>query len=62
MAIAEAQCLEQGRRLIVGVNEFLEESEAAVEILKVGEDAEHTQRRRLTELKARRDPALRNQG
>jgi len=50
--------VEQGRRLIVGVNEFLEESEAAVEILKVGEDAEYTQRRRLTELKARRDPAL----
>jgi methylmalonyl-CoA mutase N-terminal domain/subunit len=50
--------VEQGRRLIVGVNEFLEESEAAVEILKVGEDAEHTQRRRLAELKARRDPGL----
>jgi methylmalonyl-CoA mutase, N-terminal domain len=50
--------VEQGRRLIVGVNEFLEESEAAVEILKVGEDAERTQSRRLTELKARRDPAL----
>ncbi|HEY0351733.1 MAG TPA: methylmalonyl-CoA mutase family protein, partial [Gemmatimonadales bacterium] len=36
--------LEQGRRTIVGVNDFVEEAEAPVEILKVGGDAERTQR------------------
>ncbi|MGE5231963.1 MAG: methylmalonyl-CoA mutase family protein [Deltaproteobacteria bacterium] len=50
--------VEQRRRLIVGVNEFLEEAEAPVEILKVGEDAERTQRRRLAGARARRDPRL----
>ncbi|MGH7631780.1 MAG: acyl-CoA mutase large subunit family protein [Gemmatimonadales bacterium] len=50
--------VEQGRRIVVGVNDFLEAGEAPVEILKVGEDAERTQRRRLAELRARRDPAL----
>jgi methylmalonyl-CoA mutase, N-terminal domain len=50
--------VEQRRRLIVGVNEFLEEAEAPVEILKVGEVAERTQRARLAGLRARRDPAL----
>jgi len=50
--------VEQERRLIVGVNAFLEEAEAPVEILKVGEDAERTQRRRLAELKGKRAPKL----
>ncbi len=50
--------VEQGRRIVVGVNDFLEAGEAPVEILKVGEDAERTQRRRLAELRARRNPAL----
>ncbi|HTC24904.1 MAG TPA: methylmalonyl-CoA mutase family protein, partial [Gemmatimonadales bacterium] len=50
--------VEQQRRLIVGVNAFMEEAEAPVEILKVGEDAERTQRRRLAELKGKRDPKL----
>jgi methylmalonyl-CoA mutase N-terminal domain/subunit len=50
--------VEQRRRLIVGVNEFLEEAEAPVEILKVGEDAERTQRRRLADARAQRDPRL----
>ncbi len=50
--------VEQGRRIVVGVNDFLEEGEAPVEILKVGEEAEQTQRRRLEALRARRDPAL----
>jgi len=50
--------VEQRRRLIVGVNDFLEEAEAPVEILKVGEDAERVQRRRLAELKGRRDSGL----
>ncbi|HEX5385941.1 MAG TPA: methylmalonyl-CoA mutase family protein [Gemmatimonadales bacterium] len=46
---------EQGRRVIVGVNEFLEDSEGPVEILKVGADAERTQRERLATLRATRD-------
>ena len=54
--------VEQQRRVIVGLNEFTEEAEAPVEILKVGEDAERTQRRRLTELRARRDPRRVAQG
>jgi len=40
------------------VNEFLEEGEAPVEILRVGGEAERTQRRRLAELRGRRDPSL----
>ncbi|HYL30219.1 MAG TPA: methylmalonyl-CoA mutase family protein [Gemmatimonadales bacterium] len=50
--------VEQHRRLIVGLNEFLEEAEAPVEILKVGADAERTQRRRLGDVRARRDARL----
>jgi methylmalonyl-CoA mutase N-terminal domain/subunit len=50
--------VEQGRRVVVGVNRFCEEAEAAVDILKVGEEAERTQRRRLSELRARRNPAI----
>ncbi len=50
--------VEQHRRLIVGLNEFLEEAEAPVEILKVGADAERTQRRRLADVRARRNARL----
>jgi methylmalonyl-CoA mutase N-terminal domain/subunit len=50
--------LEQRRRVVVGVNDFLEEGEAPVEILKVGEEAERTQRRRLAELRSRREPVV----
>jgi len=50
--------VEQRRRLVVGVNEFLEEAEGPVEILRVGDEAERTQRRRLAELRARRDASL----
>jgi methylmalonyl-CoA mutase N-terminal domain/subunit len=50
--------LEQGRRTIVGVNDFVEEAEAPVEILKVGDAAERTQRERITALRARRDDGL----
>jgi methylmalonyl-CoA mutase N-terminal domain/subunit len=47
--------LEQGRRTIVGVNDFVEEAEAPVEILKVGDQAERTQRERMARLRATRD-------
>ena len=50
--------LERGRRLVVGVNEFVEEEEPPVEILKVSDVAEQTQRERMAALRARRDSAL----
>jgi methylmalonyl-CoA mutase, N-terminal domain len=50
--------VEQGRRTLVGVNDFVEEAEAPVEILKVGDAAEETQRERLARVRATRDAAL----
>jgi len=47
--------VEQRRRIIVGVNDFVVDDEHEVEILKVGDEADQTQRRRLAELRARRD-------
>jgi methylmalonyl-CoA mutase N-terminal domain/subunit len=50
--------MEQGRRTIVGVNDFVEEAEAPVQILKVGDQAERTQRERMARLRTTRDPSL----
>ena len=50
--------LEQGRRTIVGVNDFVEEAEAPVEILKVGDEAERIQRGRMARMRAGRDQSL----
>jgi methylmalonyl-CoA mutase, N-terminal domain len=50
--------VESDRRVVVGVNRFLEEAEGPVEILRVGEEAERIQGRRLAALRARRDAAL----
>jgi methylmalonyl-CoA mutase, N-terminal domain len=50
--------LERGAKTIVGLNDFVEEAEAPVEILKVGDRAERTQRERLARLRATRDAAL----
>ncbi|HEX6615242.1 MAG TPA: methylmalonyl-CoA mutase family protein [Gemmatimonadales bacterium] len=50
--------VEADRRTIVGVNDFVEEAEAPVEILKVGDAAEQTQRERLARVRAERDQAL----
>jgi methylmalonyl-CoA mutase N-terminal domain/subunit len=50
--------VEQGRRRIVGVNDFVEEAEAPVEILKVGDVAERTQRERMSRMRAARNSAL----
>jgi methylmalonyl-CoA mutase, N-terminal domain len=47
--------VEQQRRLIVGLNAFEEEHEPPVSILKVGDDAERTQRQRMGALRASRD-------
>jgi methylmalonyl-CoA mutase, N-terminal domain len=50
--------MEQGRRTIVGVNDLVEEAEAPVEILRVGDQAERTQRQRMARLRASRDTDL----
>ncbi len=50
--------VEQRRRLIVGLNEGVEEDEGPVSILKVGEEAERLQRERMAGLRATRDQPL----
>jgi methylmalonyl-CoA mutase, N-terminal domain len=52
------EAVEQGRRTVVGVNDFVEEEEHPLEILKVGDAAERTQRERLGRLRATRDAAV----
>jgi methylmalonyl-CoA mutase N-terminal domain/subunit len=47
--------VERERRTVVGVNRFVEDEEPPVEILKVGDQAERTQRERLARLRASRD-------
>ena len=49
--------VEQKRRIVVGVNEFEDSDEAELEILTVSEAPAEFQRRRLSELKERRDEA-----
>ena len=51
--------IEQHRRVIVGVNDFItEEPELSIPLLKVGREAEREQRERLAALRAGRDNAL----
>ena len=57
-AAAFQRRVELGEKVIVGVNEFLSEDDHPVEILKVSNDAEDEQRRRLVRLRAERDNAL----
>ena len=48
--------IEQHRRVIVGVNEFVtDEPELTIPLLKVGEDADREQKARLSKLRATRD-------
>ncbi|MEZ4455503.1 MAG: methylmalonyl-CoA mutase family protein [Gemmatimonadales bacterium] len=50
--------VDAGRRPVVGVNAFVEdEDERPVEILKIGEEADRTQRERLARLRRERDAA-----
>lgn len=49
--------VEERRRVIVGMNEFVEEHEPPVEILKIGDEADRLQRGRLAGLRKRRDAA-----
>src|SRR5690606_31267703 len=54
--------IEQRRRLIVGVNEFVtEEPELTIPLLRVGEEANTSQRERLAELRRSRDSAVAEQ-
>ncbi|HEX9293662.1 MAG TPA: methylmalonyl-CoA mutase family protein [Gemmatimonadales bacterium] len=57
-AAAFQRHIELNEKVIVGVNEFLSEDDHPVEILKVSNDAEDEQRRRLTRVRAERDTAL----
>jgi methylmalonyl-CoA mutase N-terminal domain/subunit len=50
--------VEEGRQVIVGVNEFLSEDDHPVAVLKITNDAETSQRARLGRLRAERDPAV----
>ncbi|HLB54924.1 MAG TPA: methylmalonyl-CoA mutase family protein [Gemmatimonadales bacterium] len=47
--------VDRGARVIVGVNEFTEADEAPVEILRIGTEADQTQRARLALLRAQRE-------
>jgi methylmalonyl-CoA mutase N-terminal domain/subunit len=47
--------VEQDRRVLVGVNAFVEDAETPIDILKIGDEAERTQRERLAALRASRD-------
>jgi methylmalonyl-CoA mutase N-terminal domain/subunit len=47
--------VERGRRIVVGLNAFLEEDRPMVEILQIGHEAEQSQRERLARLRATRD-------
>jgi methylmalonyl-CoA mutase N-terminal domain/subunit len=50
--------VEAGRRTIVGLNEFVEEEEHPMDILKISDEAETSQRARMARLRATRDNAL----
>src|SRR5579885_722662 len=54
-AAAYQREVEAGRRVIVGVNAFESADDHPVEILKISNDAEASQRRRLARLRAERD-------
>jgi methylmalonyl-CoA mutase N-terminal domain/subunit len=50
--------VEQHRRVLVGVNEFVtEEPELTIPLLRIGEDTEREQRERMRAMRARRDEA-----
>jgi methylmalonyl-CoA mutase, N-terminal domain len=57
-AAAFQRQVELGEKVIVGVNDFLSDDDHPVEILKVSNDAEAEQRRRLARLRAERDNEL----
>ncbi len=51
--------IEQHRKLVVGVNEFVtDEPELSIPILRIGEEADREQRQRMATMRAARDDAL----
>jgi methylmalonyl-CoA mutase, N-terminal domain len=51
--------IEQHRKVIVGVNDFVtEEAELTIPLLRIGQEAEDEQRRAMAEMRAARDNAL----
>jgi methylmalonyl-CoA mutase N-terminal domain/subunit len=57
-AAALQRAVEANQEIVVGVNQFVSEDDHPVEILKVSNDAEDSQKRRLARLRAERDNAL----
>jgi methylmalonyl-CoA mutase N-terminal domain/subunit len=51
------QEVDSKRRIIVGVNDFIESDDVPMEILRIGDEAAAKQEKRLADLKARRDDA-----
>jgi methylmalonyl-CoA mutase N-terminal domain/subunit len=47
--------LETGRRVVVGVNDFIEEDEVQQGILRIGDEADRSQRARMARLRTERD-------
>ena len=50
--------VETGQKTVVGLNAFVEETEAPIEILRIDAGAERVQRERMARMRARRDDAL----
>ena len=50
--------VDAGERIIVGVNAFTDEQDHPVEVMKISNDAEESQRQRLAQLRAERDNSL----
>jgi methylmalonyl-CoA mutase N-terminal domain/subunit len=53
---------DRGEKFIVGVNKHAVQNEARMEILKIGDEVEHAQLKRLADVKARRDQAALDRG
>jgi methylmalonyl-CoA mutase N-terminal domain/subunit len=56
-AYAYQRAIERKEKIIVGVNDFVNEEEASIEILKIDESVARHQRQQLAELRQRRDNA-----
>ncbi|HUL04442.1 MAG TPA: methylmalonyl-CoA mutase family protein [Gemmatimonadales bacterium] len=57
-AAEQQRAVEMGEQIVVGVNEFTSADDHPVEILRIANDTEDGQRRRLARLRAERDNAL----
>ncbi len=50
------QRLERGEEVMVGVNKYVEEEKEPINILRISKEAENIQRRRLKDIRSKRDP------